>query len=456
MASTTPAGPPDGPTPDGPTPGGATAADPAPADGAGRTRTAESPAAKSPPAETKSSRHIPGLAQLQRVGRSLMLPIAALPAAALLLRLGQPDLLGSISGFERGAAVIAAAGDALFHNLPLLFAVGVAVGYARKADGSTALAAVVGYLVFKGVTDAMSPTVLGLPAPGDDQKLIDYGTLGGILIGLVAALLWQRYYRIKLPNYLAFFGGRRFVPIVTALAALVLGVLLSFVYRWFDSGLTSFGDTVTSSTVVGGFLYGTVNRLLIPLGLHHILNSVVWFVVGDFNGKQGDLNRFFAGDPSAGSFMTGFFPIMMFALPAAALAIWHEAKPSQKKIVGGIMISAAFTSFLTGVTEPLEFSFMFVAFPLYVLHAVLTGSSLALVNALGIKDGFGFSAGALDYALNYNIATRPLWLIPIGLGYAVVYYVTFRWVIRWWNLRTPGREDDEIADPSEERSGTTV
>jgi PTS system N-acetylglucosamine-specific IIC component len=403
-----------------------------------------------------STRTIPGLAQLQRIGRSLMLPIAALPAAGLLLRLGQPDLLGKIHGFETGAAVIAAAGGALFDNLPLLFAVGVAVGFARKADGSTALAAVVGYLVFKGVTDAMSPSVLGKPAAGAKQDLINYGTLGGILIGLVAALLWQRYYRVKLPSYLAFFGGRRFVPIVTALAALVLGVVLGLVYPWFNDGLTSFGKAVTGSTVIGGFVYGTVNRLLIPLGLHHIINSVVWFVVGSYNGKTGDLNRFFAHDPSAGAFMTGFFPIMMFALPAAAIAIWHEAKPSQRTIVGGIMLSGALTSFLTGVTEPLEFSFMFVAFPLYVLHAVLTGTSLAVVNALGIHDGFSFSAGFFDYVLNYGIATKPLWLIPIGLVYAAVYYFGFRFVIRWWNLRTPGREEDEVTDAADERAGTTV
>jgi N-acetylglucosamine PTS system EIICBA or EIICB component len=406
--------------------------------------------------DTGGGRHIPGLAQLQRLGRSLMLPIAALPAAGLLLRLGQPDLLGKISGFETGAAVIAAAGGALFDNLPLLFAVGIAVGFARKADGSTALAAVVGYLVFKGVTDAMSPAVLGKPVGDAKQETINYSVLGGILIGIVAALLWQRYYRIKLPSYLAFFGGRRFVPIITALAALVLGVVLGLVYPWFNDGLTSFGEWVTGSTIVGGFIYGTANRLLIPLGLHHIINSVVWFVVGEYNGKTGDLNRFFAGDPNAGAFMTGFFPIMMFALPAAALAIWHEAKPTQRKIVGGIMLAGALTSFLTGVTEPLEFSFMFVAFPLYVLHAVLTGTSLAVCNALGIHDGFSFSAGFFDYVLNFGIATKPLWLIPIGLVYAVIYYFGFRFVIRWWNLRTPGREEDEIADPTDERAGTTV
>lgn len=386
------------------------------------------------------------LAPLQKFGRSLMLPIAALPAAALLLRLGQDDLLGK-DGLEwvKVAAVIGAAGNALFANLPLLFALGVAIGMAKKADGSTALAAVVGYLVFKAVGDAMSPYVLDLADDGT-QPLINYGVLGGIIMGLLSAYLWQRYHRIKLPTYLAFFGGRRFVPIITAFVAIFVSVLMSLVYQWFDAGITNLGEWVTENDVIGGFVYGTLNRLLIPLGLHHILNNPPWFVFGTYTtgGEtyHGDIARFLNGDPTAGAFMTGFFPIMMFALPAAALAIWHEARPEQKKVVGGIMLSGALTSFLTGVTEPLEFAFMFVAWPLYLMHAVLTGTSLALVNALDIKDGFGFSAGLFDYALNFNIATDPLWLIPIGLGYAAVYYVSFRFVIRKWNLRTPGREEE--------------
>jgi N-acetylglucosamine PTS system EIICBA or EIICB component len=388
------------------------------------------------------------LAPVQKFGRSLMLPIAALPVAALLLRLGQPDLLGEDGlGWTDVAAVIGAAGDALFANLPLLFAVGIAIGMAKKADGSTALAAVVGYLVFKGVGDAMSPLVLGAPAEGEEQELINYGVLGGIVMGLTSAWLWQRYHRISLPPYLAFFGGRRFVPILTAFAAIVLSVLMSLVYPAFDAGITNLGEWVTENSVIGGFVYGTINRLLIPLGLHHILNNPPWFVFGEYTNAagevfRGDIPRFLAGDPTAGAFMTGFFPIMMFALPAAALAIWHEAKPAHKAAVGGIMLSAALTSFLTGVTEPLEFAFMFVAWPLYIIHAVLTGTSLALVNALDIKDGFGFSAGLFDYLLNYNIATRPLWLIVIGLGYAAIYYALFRFVIRKWNLRTPGREEE--------------
>jgi len=384
------------------------------------------------------------LAPVQKFGRSLMLPIAALPIAALLLRFGQADLLGADGvGWDRVSAVIGAAGNALFANLALLFAVGIAIGMAKKADGSTALAALVGYLVFKAVGDAMSPMILD-----NDTELINYGVLGGIVMGLVSAWLWQRYHRISLPPYLAFFGGRRFVPILTALAGIAISVLMNLVYPVFDSGITNLGEWVTENDVLGGFVYGTLNRLLIPLGLHHILNNPPWFIFGTYTDGagdvwHGDIQRFLHGDPTSGAFMTGFFPIMMFALPAAALAIWHEAKPAHKKAVGGIMLSAALTSFLTGVTEPLEFAFMFVAWPLYVLHALLTGTSLALVNALDIKDGFGFSAGLFDYLLNFNIATKPLLLVVIGLGYAAVYYFSFRFVIRWWNLKTPGREDED-------------
>jgi N-acetylglucosamine PTS system EIICBA or EIICB component len=431
---------------------------------------------------TGEKRGFPGLAQLQRLGRSLMLPIASLPVAALLLRFGQPDMLGEdglgsvFPWLDPVAAVIGAAGGALFANLPLIFAVGVAFGFARKSDGSTALAGLIGYLVFKGVTDAMSPYILGEPEEGAPQELINFGVLGGLVMGITAALLWQRYYRIKLPPYLAFFGGRRFVPIITGLVAIIIGVLMSFVYKPFDTGITNLSEWVTENEVVGGGVYGTLNRLLIPFGLHHILNFTPWFQFGEYTTEDGtvvtgDIARFLNGDPTAGPFMTGFFPIMMFALPAAALAIWHTAKPAEKKIVGGIMLSAALTSFITGVTEPLEFSFLFVAFPLYFIHAILTGTSLALTNALEIRDGFGFSAGAIDYLLNFRIATLPLLLIVIGLGYAVIYYFLFRWVITKWNLRTPGREEtteDMRASLGEEavelvgagvgadRTGTTV
>ena len=406
-------------------------------------------------ASADSGRKFKGLAGLQRLGRSLMLPIAALPAAALLLRLGQADMLGEDGLGQYAdwllpvAAVIGAAGGAIFENLPIIFAVGVAIGFARKSDGSTALAAVIGYLVLDGVFTAMAPYVNGTPAEGAEQEAINYGVLGGILIGVTAAVLWQRFYRIKLPEYLAFFGGRRFVPIITAFAAILLGVAMGLLYPVFDYLLTNLGEALTGSAIIGGGVFGVVNRLLIPLGLHHILNSLLWFQVGEYEGANGDLTRFFAGDPSAGIFMAGFFPIMMFALPAAALAIAHEAKPSQRKPVLGIMTAAALVSFITGVTEPIEFTFIFVAWPLYFIHALLTGTSMALVNALEIHHGFGFSAGAIDYLLNFGIAEKPLLLLPIGLVYAAIYYFLFRFVIRRWNLRTPGREEDEADEESD-------
>ena len=413
--------------------------------------TKSSTSGSNPDEAKKESRSLAGL---QRFGRSLMLPIAVLPAAGILLRLGQDDLLGRFSSMETAASVISAAGQAVFTWLPLIFAVGIAIGWAKKSDGSTALAAVVGYMVMNGVFEAMSPVVLeGKVDANGDPAVINYGVLAGIVIGLLSAILWQRFYRQKLPDYLGFFAGRRLVPILTAITGLVVAVLMSFVYPLFYSALNWVGTTVADNSVLGGGIYGFANRMLIPTGLHHILNSVVWFLVGDYQDAsgqvvRGDLNRFFAGDPSAGVFMTGFFPIMMFALPAAAFAIYRNAKPSQKKLVGGIMLSTGLTAFVTGITEPLEYAFMFVAWPLYIIHAFLTGTSMALVNALGIHDGFFFSAGAIDYILNFGIATKAWLLIPIGLVYALIYYFLFSFVIKKWNLRTPGREDDESADTS--------
>ncbi|PRW65170.1 PTS transporter subunit EIIC [Actinopolyspora mortivallis] len=390
-------------------------------------------------------------AQLQRLGKSLMLPIAVLPAAAIPLRLGQDDLIGAIPGMSEVGKVISSAGGALFDNLPLLFAIGVAIGFAKKADGSTALAGAVGYLVLSGVLYEMTGT-----SADTVYNKGPYGVLGGIIAGLVAAGLWQRFHRFKLPSYLAFFGGRRFVPIITSVVMLLIGVLLGLIFPYFDQALTGFGKAVTGSAVIGGGIYGVVNRLLLPLGLHHIPNSVVWFLTGDYHGERGDLNRFFAGDPSAGIFMAGFFPIFMFALPAAALAIYHCAKPSQRKLAGGIMFSTALTSFLTGVTEPLEFSFIFVAWPLLIVHAILTGTSLALVNWLDIHHGFVFSAGAIDYLLNFGIAQKALLLIPIGIGYAIIYYFLFRFIITKLNLPTPGREEDEESEQAEPAASATA
>ncbi|PRX46100.1 PTS system N-acetylglucosamine-specific IIC component [Prauserella shujinwangii] len=406
-----------------------------------------------------------GLAGLQRFGRSLMLPIATLPAAGLLLRFGQGDMLGRWPATEDIAAVLAAAGGGLFDFLPLIFAVGIAIGFARKGDGSTAVAAVVGWVVFNKVVQVFAPidSLEGFDPEASAGWYLaptkwPYSVLSGVIVGLVTAKLWERFHRVKLPQYLAFFGGRRFVPIINAVALLLLGVVFGLIFPVIDAAMQNIGEAVTSDAVIGGGLYGTLNRLLIPLGLHHLLNVPVWFI---FDG--GDINNFFAGDPEAGIFMAGFFPIFMFALPAAALAIWQSARPSQKKIVGGIMVAGALTSFITGVTEPLEFSFMFVAWPLYLIHAVLTGLSLAIVNALDIHLGFSFSAGAIDFLLNAGApaASKAWLLIPIGLVYAAIYYFLFRFVITKWNMRTPGREEDEeiVAaetprDPAEEKSSS--
>jgi len=402
-------------------------------------------------ASGKSGLRIPGFAQLQRLGKSLMLPIAVLPAAGILLRLGQPDLLGRIDAPVIGPFFVAmsAAGGALFDNLPLLFAVGVAIGFARKADGSTALAAVVGYLVMQAVFKTMSPVVLGLPEEGQKQELINYSVFAGIIVGLVAAWLFDRYHTIQLPSYLGFFGGRRFVPIVVSLACLFIAFAMSYFYPIFNSGLTGLGKFIGGSGALGAFIYGFANRMLIPVGLHHILNSYVWFLYGDYTKPDGtvvtgELTRFAAGDPTGGHLTSGFYPILMFGLPAAALAMIHVANKKQKKVAVGILAAAGLTAFLTGVTEPLEFAFMFVAFPLYLIHALLTGLSLAIAYLLDIHLGFSFSAGLIDLLL-YGTAPAakniPL-LIVMGLVFFVLYYLLFRFAITQWNLRTPGREPE--------------
>lgn len=401
----------------------------------------------------KSGLRIPGFAQLQRLGKSLMLPIALLPAAGILLRLGQPDLLGGIKTPVIGPffEAMSAAGGAVFANLPLLFAIGVAIGFAKKADGSTALAAAAGYLVIEAVFKTMSPIVLeGVVDVAGVQAQINYSVFAGILVGLVTALLFDRYHTIQLPSYLGFFGGRRFVPIVVSVASLVMGFALSYFYPIFDAGLTSVGQFIGGSGAFGAFTYGFANRMLIPLGLHHILNTYIWFIYGDYQVPGGDvvtgeLTRFAAGDPTAGLLTSGFYPILMFGLPAAALAMIHMANKKQKKIAFGILGAAAITAFLTGVTEPLEFAFMFVAFPLYVVHAVLTGLSLAVAYMLDIHLGFSFSAGLIDFLLYGTApAANNVWmLLVMGVIFFAVYYALFRLVIRWWNLRTPGREPED-------------
>ncbi|MFE4607198.1 PTS transporter subunit EIIC [Streptomyces niveus] len=389
---------------------------------------------------------------MQRIGRSLMLPVAVLPAGALLVRLGNPDMLGRESFptfITKIAGYMAAGGGAILDNMPLLFAVGIAIGFAKKSDGSTALAAVTGYLVFQKVLATFTDGNLPQVASVVDGKIVmsdapvNAGVLGGVVMGIVVALLYQKFYRTKLPDWAGFFGGRRLVPILSAFAGLLIGVVFGLIWPVLGAGLHNFGEWLVGSGAAGAGIFGVANRALIPIGMHHLLNSFPWFQAGSYEGKSGDIARFLAGDPSAGQFMTGFFPIMMFALPAACLAIYHCARPERRKIVGGMMLSLALTAFVTGVTEPIEFTFMFIAPVLYAIHSVLTGVSMALTWGLGMKDGFGFSAGAVDFFLNLGIATNPWGLALVGLCFGAVYYAVFRFAIVKFNLPTPGRESDE-------------
>ena len=387
---------------------------------------------------------------LQRLGRALMLPIAVLPVAGLLLRLGQPDLLD--------IKVLAAAGDAIFSNLGLVFAVGVAVGFARENHGAAGLASLVGFLVATHGAEALltvPPFVTaGLGGSAAElagsawraQQLAKLSMPVGVLSGLIAGFTYNRYSDIEMPSYLAFFGGRRFVPIATGCIGVVVAVLFGFGWPMLARGMDSLSHAVVGAGSLGLFAYGALNRVLIVTGLHHILNNLAWFLLGDYHGVTGDLKRFFAGDPSAGAFMSGFFPVMMFGLPGACLAMYRAARPERRRAVGGLLLSIALTSFLTGVTEPIEFTFMFLAPALYAVHALLTGLAMVIMHALGVHLGFSFSAGLFDYLLNFSLATRPLWLLPIGAAYFALYYLLFRYGIVRFNLATPGRGPSEGAD----------
>ncbi|WBO21856.1 N-acetylglucosamine-specific PTS transporter subunit IIBC [Sphingomonas abietis] len=397
---------------------------------------------------------------LQPLGRALMLPIAVLPIAGLLLRLGQPDLLD--------IPFVAAAGSAVFDNLGLLFAVGIAVGFARDGNGAAGLAGIVCFLVAThgaatlltvppGTGAGLPADALALATDAFRTKAIDKISVPiGILSGIIAGSAYNRWSGIRLPDYLSFFGGRRFVPIVSGVAGLGLAAVIGFAYSAIATGMDALSGGIIHSGVFGLFLYGVLNRLLIVTGLHHILNNVAWFIVGDFHGSTGDLNRFFAGDPSAGAFMTGFFPVMMFGLPAACLAMYRAALPERRKAVGGMLLSMALTAFLTGVTEPIEFSFMFLAPVLYGLHTLMTGLAMVVMDLLGVKLGFTFSAGLLDYALNFSKATRPLLLVPVGLVYFALYYGVFRWAITRFDIKTPGREPEIAPAAGDDGEGAPV
>lgn len=364
----------------------------------------------------------------QKLGKSLMLPIAVLPIAALLLRFGVLLKLDFIT----------AAGSAVFDNLALIFGIGVAIGLAVDGNGAAGLAGAVAHFII----------VKGSQAINSD---INMGVLSGIIGGIVAAWCYNKFYNITLPSWLGFFAGRRFVPIITGLICVGISFIFGYLWIYIQDALSSTTAGLASLGAIGLFIYGTLNRLLIPLGLHHILNTYFWFQFGEYEGSDGvvngDLTRFFAGDTTAGNYMTGFFPIMMFALPAAAFAMYVLAKKDRKSAAAGILFSVAFTSFLTGITEPLEFAFMFLAPVLYLFHSLFTGLALAITHALGIKLGFGFSAGLIDYIVNWNLATKPALMIPIGLLFALLYFVVFIFAIKTFNLKTIGREDEVQASP---------
>lgn len=418
------------------------------------------------------------LAYLQKLGKGLILPIAILPLAALLLRLGQPDLLG--------IALMAEAGAAIFNQLPLLFCLGIAVGLTRDAAGAAALAGAVGYLVLTGAASAIN---------GD----IDLSFFGGIIAGIIAGHSYNRFHRVRLPDFLAFFGGKRLVPIMSGLFALLAAFIVGLVWPLLQQTVDSIGAGLAALGPFGPFLYGLLNRGLTPLGLHQLLSSQIWFDFGaclqlsyEAAGKvqqlcldptlvqtltvggpvpgvdggvitglateitRGDLHRFFAGDPTAGVFMAGFYPVIIFGLPAGALAMTLAAPKGQRAKVGGLLFSLAFTAMLTGITEPLEFLLLFMAPLLYVLHILLTGLALVVTNLFGVLHGFGFSAGLFDLVLSWDLASRPWTLVAIGVAFSAIYFVTFYCTIRLFKLRMPG---DEIATPSDgaesERGGQT-
>ncbi|MBZ7306553.1 N-acetylglucosamine-specific PTS transporter subunit IIBC [Klebsiella oxytoca] len=368
---------------------------------------------------------------LQRLGKALMLPIAVLPVAGLLLRLGQPDVFN--------INCVMSAGQVIFENLPLIFAIGISGGLSRDSHCASSLAGAIGYLILTSVMKSINPE-------------LDMGVLAGILAGILAGTMYNRFNDIKLPDYLAFFGGKRFVPIATGISCLIMGIALAWAWAPVQNGVTALGNWLVSSGPMGPFVYGILNVLFEVVGLHHIINSLVWFVFGSFTTPDGtvvsgDIHRFFAGDQTAGAFMTGFFPIYMFALPAACLAMYHAVSKERRPQVAGLFLSLALTTFLTGITEPVYYIFMFLSPVLYAIHAVLTGISMAVCQLLGMKLGFTFSAGIVDYILSFGLGKRPLMIVVAGIIWAVIYYILFTYFIRKFDLATPGREAIVDADP---------
>ena len=448
------------------------------------------------------------LQQLQRIGKAIMLPIAALPIAGILLGLGGA-LLG-ISGLSNPPAVyqpliafvnipvvtailtiMKNIGDIIFGNLPLLFAVGVAVGLAKKDKGTAGLASIFGFIVMNQVISSMLAlglTQLGVVTP---DSIGEYGTyvttnlgiftlnmsvFGGIITGIVTAVLHNKYHTIQLPQVIGFFSGSRFVPIVTAVVMAIVGAILAFIWPIVQNGIVALSGLVNNAGAIGTFLYGLIERALIPFGLHHVFYTPFWYgsfvdgqilVDGAWQSVAGANTAYFAQLSSMSSlvgassadmarivsgttrFMAGKFPFMMFGLPAAALAMYHTAAPSKKKVVGSLLASAALTALLTGITEPIEFTFLFVAPALYVVHCILAGLSYMLMGVLNVFIGMTFSGGLIDFTLfgllpsGAGVPTHWVRLILVGIVYAVVYYFLFLFLIKKFNLKTPGRDESE-------------
>lgn len=406
---------------------------------------------------------------LQKIGKSLMLPVALLPAAGILLAFGasfsqetwveQFPWFGN-EGVQLILEIMNQAGGIIFDNLPLLFAVGVAIGLSR-GDGVAGLAAIIGYLimnvtmgVFAGVTPEMTlepayTQILGI-------NTLQTGVFGGIIVGVLASYLFNKYFKIELPAFLGFFAGKRFVPIITAFSSLLLGIVMVYIWPYAQDALNSLSHLMLDTNrTISTFVFGVIERSLIPFGLHHIFYSPFWYEFGEYVSQAGEVVRgdqaiFFSQlkdgvNFTAGNFMTGKFPFMMFGLPAAALAIYHKARPEKRKVVGGLMLSAALTSFLTGITEPLEFSFLFVAPILFGIHAIFAGLSFMTMYLLDVKIGMTFSGGLIDFMLFGVLPNRTdwWWVIIIGLIFSVIYYFGFRFAITKFNLLTPGREVEE-------------
>ena len=381
---------------------------------------------------------------LQKLGKALMLPVAALPVASIFMGIGywiDPTGWGANNII---AAFLLKAGGALIDNMAILFAIGVGVGMSDDNDGSAGLAGLVSWLV---ITTVLSSGAVAMYTGADaDPAFAKIGSqFTGILAGVIGSACYNKFKNTKLPDALGFFSGKRSVAIMTSFVSLIACVVLFFVWPLVYGALVGFGKAVLSTGALGAGIYGFLNRLLIPVGLHHALNSVFWFDVAGVN----DLANFWAGTGTTGvtgQYMAGFFPVMMFGLPAAALAMYHTAKPEKKKAAGALLAAAALSSFFTGVTEPLEFAFMFLAPAAYLAHAVLTGISCTVVAALPTRAGFNFSAGLVDYVLSFKAphALNVFMLLAIGVVFAVIYYVVFRFIIVKFNLKTPGREDEDL------------